>query len=494
MLGSAKALSVYAHLSSIVQQPFHTSSGETFLQTCKLLQTTISNSSAVSYPGSSQYYEHVQHWLPTSSEVSACSVQPNTVEDLSTIVQILGQSTTPFGIKSGGYAHSQEQSSTTGVQISMKGFQDIDYDKASGTARLGVGNTWGKVYQALEAYKVTVPGGRVSDLGVGGVILGGGYSHIANEVGLGIDHVLSFELVLPGGAFVVVTEASNPELFWGLKGGFNNFGIVTHVTMRAFPITQFFAGEIVYSGASLALLPEAIAKWDAMHHSDSAYVQGGGSFVYKISPDGRMAGHFMPVYNGIEPPSDWLAPFENIPHDSSSMGVYSLPEVMDIISPNFANTNNLRGHSNVVNVHDITPSLVKEFVAITNAAVRSLPDAAIATLQFDFFVPSAIDRPLSSSLFPHAVFASPVNFAMFWNSASNDATGHNTLTSAIDDMRHIAKRDGQPVEKMAVYSNYAGWNYKAEEVFMENFEKGKELRKKIDPEGVMLRTGGWKLV
>ena len=69
-----------------------------------------------------------------------------------------------------------------------------------------------------------------------GLILGGGYSWIADQYGLGIDNVVSFDLVLPNGTFVIVSDTNHPEILFGLKGGLNNFGIISGVTMYARPL------------------------------------------------------------------------------------------------------------------------------------------------------------------------------------------------------------------------------------------------------------------
>ena len=77
-----------------------------------------------------------------------------------------------------------------------------------------------------------------------GLILGGGYSWIADQYGLGIDNVVSFDLVLPNGTFVIVSETNHPEILFGLKGGLNNFGIISGVTMYC-TITTISSGQLV---------------------------------------------------------------------------------------------------------------------------------------------------------------------------------------------------------------------------------------------------------
>lgn len=127
----------------------------------------------------------------------------------------------------------------------MSRFNSNSYDPQTKIATVGTGQKWETVYAALEQYNVSVAGGRIADVGVGGFTLGGGYSWISNQVGLTCDTVVEFEAVLPTGKIVTVNKSSYPDLFFGLKvskflrtqdpnflnssaqGGGNQFGIVT---------------------------------------------------------------------------------------------------------------------------------------------------------------------------------------------------------------------------------------------------------------------------
>jgi FAD/FMN-containing dehydrogenase len=142
-------------------------------------------------------------------------------------------------VKSGGHTSNPGFSSTKGVQIAMSRFSEIDYNEAEKTVTLGAGLIWDDVYAALEPHGVNVLGGRVTGLGVGGFILGGGectgpcsvsrgnrlqllaapigYSWKTNQYGLTIDTVVAFELVKPDGTVLQVTSETEPDLFFGLK-------------------------------------------------------------------------------------------------------------------------------------------------------------------------------------------------------------------------------------------------------------------------------------
>ncbi|CAF1453811.1 unnamed protein product [Rotaria sordida] len=120
----------------------------------------------------------------------------------------------------------------------MSRFRQITYHATSQTVDLGAGLLWDDVYQALDPLGVTVVGGQISGVGIAGLILGGGYSRKSNQYGLSIDNAIEYELVSPDARIVCVNNMSYPDIFFGLKGGLNNFGIVTRFTMRAVPQTE----------------------------------------------------------------------------------------------------------------------------------------------------------------------------------------------------------------------------------------------------------------
>lgn len=113
---------------------------------------------------------------------------------------------------------------------------------------------------------------------------------------------------------------------------------------------------------------------------------------------------------------------------------------------------------------------------------------------FEPFVPSSIIRPLTDGVFPHAVFASPLNAALWWTDPAEDASGLAALDSATTQMQSFLSSQGQPVSQMMLYPNYADADHSIAQLYGPNLAKAKALRAKYDPKGVMLRTGGWKFV
>jgi len=202
------------------QKPFKYSSS--FQDACTQIETAISSVSAVYYSPSAEYNANMMYWASSSSQLAACSVEPGSAQDVGVILGIIGATRTAFAVKGGGHASNPGFSSTKGVQIAMRRFNQVIVNKQAMLVEIGAGLKWDDVYQALDKTGLNVVGGRVSGVGVAGFTLGGGYSWKSDQYGLTIDTVESFELVRPNGQVQTVTS-KDEDLFFALKGGFNNF-------------------------------------------------------------------------------------------------------------------------------------------------------------------------------------------------------------------------------------------------------------------------------
>jgi FAD/FMN-containing dehydrogenase len=131
-----------------------------------------------------------------------------------------------FAIRSGGHSPNPGWSSIgePGILIDLQRLNEMSVSADKKVATIGPGKKWGDVYEALDPYGLSVVGGRISQVGVGGLILGGGFFHFSSKYGLAADNVKNFELVLADGSIVNANAVSNNDLFWALKGGGPNFG------------------------------------------------------------------------------------------------------------------------------------------------------------------------------------------------------------------------------------------------------------------------------
>jgi len=119
-------------------------------------------------------------------------------------------------------------------------------DPIARTVRVGGGCTWGEVDHATHAFRLAVPTGIISTTGVGGLTLGGGLGHLTRKCGLTIDNLLGADVVLADGSFETVNEFRNEDLFWALRGGGGNFGVVTSFLFKAHQVHTDYAGPMLW--------------------------------------------------------------------------------------------------------------------------------------------------------------------------------------------------------------------------------------------------------
>ena len=129
-----------------------------------------------------------------------------------------------------------------GVVLDLSALKTIEVDAGARTVRVGGGCTWGEVDAATHEAGLAVPSGIISSTGVGGLTLGGGIGYLSRNHGLTIDNLLEADVVLADGTQARASADENPDLFWALRGGGGNFGVVTSFKFRAHPVSQVLAG------------------------------------------------------------------------------------------------------------------------------------------------------------------------------------------------------------------------------------------------------------
>ena len=130
--------------------------------------------------------------------------------------------------------------------IDLSAMNSVDVDPSSMTVTVGGGATWREVDATAGEHGLTVPCGIVGSTGVGGLTLGGGIGYLARQAGLTIDNLISADVTLADGSEVTASEDEHPDLFWALRGGGGNFGVVTRFRFRAQQVSSVLAGPVLY--------------------------------------------------------------------------------------------------------------------------------------------------------------------------------------------------------------------------------------------------------
>lgn len=185
------------------------------------------------------------YWSNTAKAVTpSCIARPRSAQEVSAAVRALVAAEIPFAVRSGGHTQWAGASSIDGGATLDLGLLDwTRYDGASETVDIGPGARWRQVYGALRPHRRVVSGGRDGNVGVAGVVLGGGYTFYAARRGFACDDVVAFEVALADGRIVTADAGGHcADLFAALKGGSNNFGVVTNVRMNAIGSDRIWGG------------------------------------------------------------------------------------------------------------------------------------------------------------------------------------------------------------------------------------------------------------
>ncbi|PBK85335.1 FAD dependent oxidoreductase [Armillaria gallica] len=449
---------------------------------CQLIADEVSFVTDVYYPGSSSYVADNEHYATSSSQVSKCSVEPGSAEDVGIILGILGKTKTPFGIKGGGHAINQGFSSTTGVQIAMTRFIEVTYDSATQTAVIGAGNIWDDVYELLNTQGVNVVGGRATGIGVAGFTLGGGYSWLSNRYGLALDNVVAYELVVPNGTVVTVMEENDPHLFFSLKGGGNNYGIVTQFTLKTYLQGAVWGGAASYNASYMSVFNAAAVKFCSEVTDPKAAMV----MMYAYA-SGQVLLSAMMFYDGPTPPDGIFDDFLAIP--ALTLDIATRP-FFDLINSTSSGAVVYRSLFNDIPTLEYSESFIEGIIDELNywGPTLSAQGAFFVGYAIEPFLPSLLTHaPVGSSAYPssrdHVVF--PTVVVLQWVSESGDDVFH-------DAARQTAEKLG--VKGESIYPNYAIYDTPVVDMFGEEGVKRMEAtRKRVDPYGVMLLTGGFKV-
>lgn len=175
-------------------------------------------------------------------------VQPADATDVIAAVNFAREQGVPLAVRSGGHSIAGHSSSDTLV-LDFSAMKAITIDPERRRARIEPGATWGEVTAAAHEHGLAIPAGDTASVGVGGLTTGGGIGWLARKYGLTIDSLLAAEVVTADGRLVRAGADEHPDLFWAIRGGGGNFGIITAFEFQAHPVDMVVGGAIFYDAA-----------------------------------------------------------------------------------------------------------------------------------------------------------------------------------------------------------------------------------------------------
>jgi FAD/FMN-containing dehydrogenase len=248
-------------------------------------------------------------------------LRPKSVADVRAGVQFAAGAGLALSVRGGGHAFAGFGTNNDGVVIDLSHLADveiIDYDR--GFVRIGGGATWGQVAAVLAPHGLAISSGDTRSVGVGGLTLTGGMGWKVRKYGLTLDSVIAAEMVTAAGEVVRASATENPDLFWALRGGGGNFGIVTAFEFAAHPTTDVFYGKVAFPASEAATV-----------------LQGWADYV-RTAPEGltSIANFANPFAGGPSAPVEIQVAFDGDDPDSAAAAIDPIRRLGTVITDDVA--------------------------------------------------------------------------------------------------------------------------------------------------------------
>ena len=209
----------------------------------------------------------------------AVVVRAQDVADVIATVDYARENELDLSVRGGAHSVPGFGTNDGGVVLDLGRMKGIRVDPAASAVRAQGGCTWGDFFHATYPFGLATTGGIISTTGIGGLTLGGGIGYLTRKRGLSVDNLLSADVVTADGRFVVASERENADLFWALRGGGGNFGVVTSFEYRAHPLKDVYVGLFFFEVSAAKQILEFYREYIA-----TAPEEMGAFFAWQIAP------------------------------------------------------------------------------------------------------------------------------------------------------------------------------------------------------------------
>lgn len=210
-------------------------------------------------PGDGEYDEARAVWNRVIDKYPALIARCTGVADVIDAVNFARENDLLVAVRGGGHNVAGTAVCDGGLVIDLSRMKGVHVDLDAGTVRAEGGVTWGELDRETQVFGLATPGGVVSITGIAGLTLNGGMGWLRRKYGLSIDNLVSVDIVTADGEFLTASETQNPELFWGIRGGGGNFGVVTSFEYRLHPVGP----EVMFAATMypLGTANEVLVSW-----------------------------------------------------------------------------------------------------------------------------------------------------------------------------------------------------------------------------------------
>ncbi len=211
--------------------------------------------------GDKDYDKQRTPWLEVVEQHPSAIVNATSIQDIVEAIRTARELDLPLGVQNTG--HGIAVPCNEGILLRLSEMKDISVNAAAETAVVGPGVSSGELIAAAEPHGLVYPSGQVSSVGVIGYTLGGGYGWLGRKLGAACNAVQSATVVLADGSVVIASATENPDLFWAIRGGGGNFGVVASITVKLAPQGQIFGGMAYYRMEDAPEVLRFYREWSA---------------------------------------------------------------------------------------------------------------------------------------------------------------------------------------------------------------------------------------
>ncbi|KAJ3548836.1 hypothetical protein NMY22_g1109 [Coprinellus aureogranulatus] len=444
-------------------------------------------------PESPDYKAAIARWATNAERNARVVVYVKDAEDIAFTLRFAKESQLPVAVKGGGHNAAGASSVEDGVVIDLSRYLTqvrVDADKRLGY--VGGGSVWKTVDAEAMKHGLATVGGTVNHTGVGGLALGGGYGWLTNRYGLAIDNIRQVTLVTADGSILTANSKENEDLFWAVRGGGGNFGVITELVFELYPQRKtIFAGTIIYAPESVGKIIELTRRWWPRAGENEAMCQ-----VATVHPEsGKPVYVLLVMYNGSE--DEGRAAFKEfldigpIADTAKEIPYEELNTLQNMQTPRGKGWY-LKGISHKEpDFEGTTKVLIKVGELAENQQFYP-------TIIWEYFPLSRVNAvPVAATAFRRELTPN-ILFTLAWDS-ENDRT--DEARSAVQNLADVlaAGQKGLSKGEEFGYTNYdseaasaevtytAGSVDRAKLAFASNYPRLQQIKKKYDPENVFNR-------
>jgi FAD/FMN-containing dehydrogenase len=424
-------------------------------------------------PGSEEYESSRRIWnamIDRKPRAIACCSGP---ADVQAALQFAVEEGVYPAIRGGGHNAAGLAMVDDGLVIDLSRMKGIFVEPAARTATAQTGLTWGEFDRETHAHGLATTGGLISTTGIAGLTLGGGVGWLMGRCGLVCDNTLNYDLVLASGEMAKANASENPDLFWALKGGGGNFGVVTSITYRIYPIKEVLSGLLLFPLNNAREVLRFYRDFTSGAIPDELTIYA----ATLCTPDGVPVVALIPVWCGdmeegervLKPVRTFGSPIADM---ITRMPYPAMQQMIDGVAP-FG----LRSYWKSQFLRELTDETIDQFVEF---AETSVSPRSIAILEHAH---GAVGRvPADATAFPTR--SAPYDLVVIgaWTSADNDEANiawtrrfHSSMEQWSTHLVYVNAMDQDDVDRIP-------------QAYGPNYKRLLEVKEKYDPENRFRRN------